>query len=98
MYCLSPPGVGLSEEGWTADNPLIGDASHKAALGKLWYAGRDESWYIVDARSHRRLLHSASLFVASDEGSRTSAGKAAASVCRWVWTRVFRHAAHAWGC
>lgn len=79
---VSLPGVGLSEEGWTADNPLIGGAAHKAALGKLWYAGRDESWYIVDARSHRRLLHSASLFVASDEGSHTPAGKAAASVCR----------------
>ena len=71
--------MGLSEEGWTADNPLIGGALHKGALGKLWYVGRDESWYVVDARSHQRLLHSAALFVASDEGSHTSAGNAAAS-------------------
>ena len=71
--------MGLDEQGWTADNPRISGAMHTGNVGQLWYIGRDESWYIVDAKSHQRLLHAAKLFVASDEGSNTAVGTAASS-------------------
>ena len=75
----------MDEQGWTADNPRIGGAMHEGHVGQLWYIGREESWYIVDAKSHQRLLHAAKLFVASDEGSNTAAGSAAARAsCRLV--------------
>ena len=37
-------------------------------MGKLWYVGRDEAWYIVDRVSHQRLLHAAALFLGPNEG------------------------------
>ena len=61
-------GAGLTRQGWTADNPDIAGVRESGAVGKLWYVGRDEAWYIVDRVSHQRLLHAAALFLGPSEG------------------------------
>ena len=75
-------GMGLSREGWTADNPEISGVLEKGATGTLWYVGRDEGWYVIDRTSHQRLLHAARLFVDSEEGKRSAAGEAAARLAQ----------------
>jgi type II secretory pathway pseudopilin PulG len=75
-------GVGLSREGWTADNPDIAGVLERGSTGTLWYVGRDEAWYIIDRTSHQRLLHAASLFVGSEGGKRSAAGEAAARLAQ----------------
>ena len=73
-------GVGLSTEGWTADNADIVGVHQDGRTGRLWYVGRDESWYVVSRTSHQRLQANILLFLASQEASNSVVGAAAARV------------------
>ena len=73
-------GVGLYTEGWTADNADIVGVHQDGGTGRLWYVGRDESWYVVSRTSHQRLQANILLFLASHEASNSIVGAAAARV------------------